>query len=239
MDCINTVLPFLVVLFAYFIRGVAGFGSALITVPLLAFSYPLDAVVPIVVLMDYLGSLSQGLNNRQHIQWRELAILLPFTLVGILLGLFVLHSVDSGVLLKLLGGFVIAFAIYQLLPVATHKGSRLYAIPAGFLGGSVGTFFGTGGPFYVAYFLLLGLTKEMFRPTFAAYFVLDGSLRIAGFLLAGFYLTQEAIELLSVTLCRCGPLYTGSKIQHGISQVSYKRAISGLLILSGASLLIR
>lgn len=239
MEFLSAVLPFLVVLFAYFVRGIAGFGSALITVPLLVFNYPLEAVVPIVVLMDYLGSLSQGINNRQHIAWGELAVLLPFTLVGVLLGLFVLHTVDAGLLLKLLGGFVIAFAIYQLLPAATHKGSRLYAIPSGFLGGSVGTVFGTGGPFYVTYFLFRGLTKEAFRPRFAAYFVVDGSLRIAGFLLAGFYLSKEAIELLWLLPIAGLGLYIGGRTHLSISSLSYKRLISGLLILSGASLLFR
>lgn len=42
----------LIALAAYFVRGVAGFGSALVASPLLAQFYPLTLVVPLVVELD-------------------------------------------------------------------------------------------------------------------------------------------------------------------------------------------
>ena len=60
-----------VLFIAYLVRGIAGFGSGLIAVPLLALLFPIQAVVPVVVLLDYLGSASQGLSNRRLIAWRE------------------------------------------------------------------------------------------------------------------------------------------------------------------------
>jgi uncharacterized membrane protein YfcA len=45
---------------AYLVRGVAGFGSGLIAVPLLSLAAPVPAVVPLVVALDYIGSVSQG-----------------------------------------------------------------------------------------------------------------------------------------------------------------------------------
>lgn len=67
---------------AYLVRGVAGFGSGLIAVTLLALQFPVTMVVPIVVLLDYLGSASQVLKNRGHIAWKEQLPLIPFTLLG-------------------------------------------------------------------------------------------------------------------------------------------------------------
>jgi uncharacterized membrane protein YfcA len=78
---------FVVVLFAaYLVRGMAGFGSGLIAVPLLSFVSPLPLVVPIVVLLDYLGSASQSLRNIERIAWCEQLVLVPFMLVGTLFG---------------------------------------------------------------------------------------------------------------------------------------------------------
>jgi hypothetical protein len=51
----------LVVLCAYWVRGMASFGSGLVAVPLL--TLPVTLVVPVVVALDYLGSASQGIKN--------------------------------------------------------------------------------------------------------------------------------------------------------------------------------
>ena len=48
---------------AYFVRGMAGFGSGVIAVPLLSLVSPVTAVVPLVVSLDYFGSASQGIKN--------------------------------------------------------------------------------------------------------------------------------------------------------------------------------
>jgi len=52
---LSLLFPVSVLFFAYLVRGVAGFGSALIAVPLLALTLPLTIVVPLVVFLDYLG----------------------------------------------------------------------------------------------------------------------------------------------------------------------------------------
>ena len=79
----SLLFPASVLFFAYLIRGIAGFGSALIAVPLLALTLPLTIVVPLVVFLDYLGSASQGMNNRECIQWKEIWPLLPFSVIGV------------------------------------------------------------------------------------------------------------------------------------------------------------
>lgn len=66
------VLSIAVIFFSYFVRGITGFGSALVAVPLLSLMFPITAVVPIVILLDYIGSLSHGVHHRKEIQWREI-----------------------------------------------------------------------------------------------------------------------------------------------------------------------
>ena len=99
----------------------------------------------LVVSLDYIGSASQGMQNRDYVAWKEQLLLVPFMLVGIGAGLLLLHSIPTAVLRKVLGGFVITYAIYQLLLPALG-GSRLLAILCGCLGGLVGTLFGTVDP---------------------------------------------------------------------------------------------
>ena len=49
-----------ILLAAYFIRGITGFGSGLISVPLLALFLPLQFVVPLILLLDFTASIVIG-----------------------------------------------------------------------------------------------------------------------------------------------------------------------------------
>ena len=75
-----------VVFVAYLVRGIAGFGSGLIAVPLLTLVSPVTAVVPVVVSLDYIASVNHSVRNLDDIAWREQVVLLPFMLIGILGG---------------------------------------------------------------------------------------------------------------------------------------------------------
>lgn len=224
---------------AYLVRGIAGFGSGLIAVPLLAIQFSVEMVVPIVVLFDYLGSASQGIRNRDRIVWREELTLLPFAFVGIALGLTLLQSLASQTLRQALGIFVIVYAIYQILPLPVLLGSRLFAVPLGFFGGVIGTLFGTGGPFYVIYFALRELDKDAFRATFAANFLIDGAVRLAAFASFGFFAGEVIWATLAGLPLVATGLWLGGRVHSTLSPDTFKRIISILLFFSGIVLLLR
>ena len=104
---------FVVLSAAYFVRGVAGFGSGLIAIPLLLMWFPLLVAVPLVVALDYLASASQGIKDRQAIQWREIWPLLPFALLGVMGAVYLLQAVDPRLLLKGLAIFIILYANFN------------------------------------------------------------------------------------------------------------------------------
>jgi uncharacterized membrane protein YfcA len=229
-----------VVATAYVVRGVAGFGSGLVAIPFLALMLPVTTAVPMVVFLDYVASASQGVKSRSEIQWREILPLLPFALLGVLTALYLFNTVDTGLLSKGLGGFILLYAVYSLLARATQGlGSRLWAIPAGSFGGLIGTLFGTGGPFYVLFLKHRGLGKTQFRATFATIFLLDGAGRLTGYLFAGLY-SMDLLLILAVTLpIMFAGLYVGSNIHTALSQKAFQTAISILLLISGTSLVLK
>jgi uncharacterized membrane protein YfcA len=234
------ILATAVICSAYLVRGIAGFGSGLIAIPLLALLMPLTVVVPVVVLLDYIASASHGIKHREAIQWRELLPLLPFSVIGVLLALHLFNHVDGQVLQYGLGGFILIFAIYSLFSITPKdKPSILWAAPGGTLGGLIGSLFGTGGPFYVVYLKLRGLGKTQFRATFATIFLIDGIARLFGYLVSGFFnldlikLVAAAIPLMAIGM------YVGGHIHTNLSQQAFQRGISFLLIFSGFSLLLK
>jgi len=74
-----------ILLSAYFIRGITGFGSGLISVPLLALFLPLKFVVPLILLLDFTASIVIGGLNFKRVKWNEIGILIPFGVVGVVL----------------------------------------------------------------------------------------------------------------------------------------------------------
>ncbi len=102
------VYPLLVVAIGFGVLGITGFGSALISVPLLTWVWPLQQVVPLVLLIDFVACLLLG-----GLQWRHLhmAALMRF-FVWILLGVAAGTALSQvpGVLHS--GGLLIALGAY-------------------------------------------------------------------------------------------------------------------------------
>lgn len=231
---------FAVIIAAYLVRGITGFGSGLIAIPLLVIKLPLATAVPLVVTLDYIASASQGVKDRKHICWREIFPLLPFTMLGVGLALYLLKTVETSLLLHSLAIFILLYAVYSLFSKPPKHGlSRMWAAPSGGFGGLVGTLFGTGGPFYVIYLQLRSLEKSQFRATFAAIFLLDGTYRIAGFVATGFF-NVDLLLLLAVLLPVMGiSVYLGGRVHTELTQETFKRGISLLLLASGVTLFIK
>ncbi len=233
-------LATLILTIAYTFRGVTGFGSGLIAIPLLVLILPLSVVVPMMVLLDFIASVSHSIKHREAARWDTIYPLLPFTVIGVLVALFIFKTVDTDLLVTTLGIFILLFALYNLFyPKPAHEGSKLWAIPAGTLGGLVGTLFGTGGPLYVIYLQLRQLDKSTFRATVASIFMLDGGIRVVGFIASGFFI-HETLLLAALGLPIMGAaMYLGGHIHTSISQNTFHRAIGVLLLGSGAALLLK
>jgi len=166
-------------------------------------------------------------------------MLVPFMLIGILGGLYLLTGLPTWVLAKTLGVFVVAFGMYQLLPLRPMRGSRVAATYCGVLGGLLGTLFGTGGPFYAIYLNLRGLDRSAFRATFALNFLIDGGVRLIAYAVMGL-LNRETLLHILVALPLVGAgLYAGGHIQTGLSQRAFVRIIGILLLGSGIALFLR
>ncbi len=228
-----------IVLIAYLVRGICGFGSGLIAIPVLSLMFPLKVAVPLVVMLDYLASAGQGFSLRQSIRWGEVGRLIIPALIGVSTGLLIFHKVDAELLTRFLGGFVFLYALYSLWGPQMPRVSSWWAVPAAISGGAVGTLFGTGGPFYVTYLKARQLDKTVFRATFACIFLLDGAARVVGYVGTAVVDIQLLVLLtMSLPVMILG-MYLGGKIHTSLPAEVFTRGISILLLASGLSLMLR
>lgn len=234
---LQVVLSIIIIFLAYTVKGLSGFGSGLIAIPLLAFMFPLSFIVPVLGLLSYSGTLMQSIHLRKQVVWRDMLPLIPFSLLGIFVAIWLLVNVDANSLVMALGGFVLLYSIYSLLPLPVHTGGRRWAVVAGSCGGMVGALFGTGGPFYVVYLKMRQLDKGQFRATMAMIFLVDGGARIVGYAMSGLFTMQTLwLSLILFPVLLLG-MYVGHHLHIRIEQKRFNQVISLILMLSGLMLL--
>jgi uncharacterized membrane protein YfcA len=228
-----------ILFFAYFVRGISGFGSGLIAVPLLALSHPLTLVVPFILLTDLTASVILGRVARRAVRWDEILPILPGAVVGVVLGVTLLISLDRQKLLLGLGLIVLFFALRNLLGWAGSRPvSRAWALPASLVGGTVSALFGTGGPPYVIYLSHRLHDKSAIRATFSALFMLEGGLRVLVFAATGLLREPRLFVAYALALpVMAAGLWAGSRVHVGLSNQGMMRLIGLLLLASGTSLL--
>jgi uncharacterized membrane protein YfcA len=229
----------LIGLLAYIILGISGFGSALVSIPLLAHFLPLQSVVPLVVLVDFLATVSNGLRFREHVEITELKFLIPAVIIGILSGVTLLATLPKHAALLMLGGFITSYGAYRLVtkPAAAPV-SRWWGIPTGLVGGLLGGLFGVGGPIYATYMAARIHDPAKMRATLSAVFSISTGLRLTLYLISGLLLQSE-VWWAFMMLLPAMPigLMIGYRLHATLSRQQISAFISLLLVASGLSLL--
>jgi uncharacterized protein len=234
-----------VIVLAFAVRGTAGFGGGAIAVPLLALALPVQLVIAVVTVLNLLASIGHGLRHWRHIVWRELAFMLPFMLLGVGAGLYLLNELDTNALRRALGVFVIAYALFALASAARplrlpHPAVRPAGGVLGTLAGFVGAAFGgAAGPLYAIYYSHLELARDAFRVTITTTLLMQASLRVAGYAGLGFY---DWPTLLVLAVAIPFMLIGGRLAEMIATRIElnvFNRIVALVLIVSGAALLAR
>lgn len=232
-----------VLLIAYSVFGMTGFGATIIAVPILIHVMPLQFAVPMAVLFDMACTAAVGGSNRHLVSLPELKRLFPWMLIGIAVGTILLDKLGTRWPLIALGVFVLAVCARGLL--AAQAMSRpslhpLWALPFGLVGGVFSALFGTGGPIYTIYLTRQLTDVDRFRATIAVVILISGITRVVTFGSAGFY-SQDSLLLIAAALLPIALLgaFVGSKFRTRVSQALQKKCILLLLAAAGASALLR
>jgi hypothetical protein len=102
----------LVIFVGYTIFGATGFGASPLTIPVLAQVLPLPFVLSLAALLDLSSGLALSFHTRRQADTRELLTLLPFTLIGLTLGVTLLVRLPRETTVLALGLFVCVYALH-------------------------------------------------------------------------------------------------------------------------------
>jgi uncharacterized membrane protein YfcA len=221
--------------------GLTGFGAALVTIPLASHLVPLPFALALFALSDLVSAFGVGLENPRNSVRYEWTRLVPMILAGTAVGITALVNLPRAVGMLLLGVFVLSFALYSLV---RRPGARVisahWAWLAGFAGGITSSLFGAGGPPYVIYLSQRGLTKEQFRATLGFATMTSISLRVLAFFVTGLLLDLRVWIAAAVAVpAAFAGIMVSRRVFHRISRDMLLRAVTVMLLASGASLIVR
>ncbi len=177
---------FFAVTFAFFVRGVAGFGNALILAPILIL---IVSPKPVVVINLLLGVVANGVllpYAFRNMNRRVVMIMAACSLPGIPLGTWVIKIIASSDLKVLIGGLTVFFALliaFGLTP--RFRRERLSAGVAGFLSGVLASATSLGGPPAILFMHNQDWGKEVVHATLAVFFFFGCCFSLAALAISG------------------------------------------------------
>ena len=227
----------MVVLLATLIRSTFGFGEALIAVPLLALTIPVEIAAPLAVLLSITVAAVVVVQDWRKIHLRSTAWLLAPTFVGIPLGIALLTRVNEHVVKAALGVLIAAFSGYFLLsrkPHKVHGESRALLLGCGFLAGVLGGAYGMNGPPLVIYGAIQRWSPQYFRATLQGYFLPASIVAMAGYWFAGVWVPAVTHYYLISLAVAIPAIFLGRALNHRLRTESFMNYLHAGLVCVGA-----
>lgn len=251
--------PELVVFVAFVLGGIvhttAGFGSALVAMPLTTIVIDVRVATPLQAFAGLSLCILIFYQHREHWLWWESLPLILGAVVGIPIGTYALTSLPQSIVLGCLAVVVLGYAIFDLISTRRRgqdellderagepSATRMQAGSAGIAGlfsGILAGAYATGGPPVVIYAVIRGWRKERFKSILQSLFIFSGS-----FLL----LWQASRGLITWDVGKYAVfaypgLFTGMVIGRAIDRhidhVRFRKLVLAVLIVLGIMLLLR
>ena len=139
------------------LSGSAGFGGALLLLPMLTHTVGSTWAVPLLTLAQIVGNASRMALGFREIRWRPVALFLSTGLPGAILGALCFVSIPKSTIIRVIGSAILAFVVLRLSGRLQFAAGKWTLVTVGALSGFLSGLVGSAGPLGSAVFLSLGL----------------------------------------------------------------------------------
>ena len=177
-----------------FVNGIAGFGAALVAMPIVAIGLDMPLALTSCTLVVLVLNVQMFWIYRRHLNGFGFAGVMAGGIPGAAVGILMLRSLPEEGLKFGLGTMLIIYSIWGLsrnTPSPARLGGRWAAL-AGFLSTSLGAAFGINGPSLAAYLAARGGTAQEFKAAMAASLIASCALIMLAHGVAGMYTVRSA-----------------------------------------------
>jgi uncharacterized membrane protein YfcA len=226
-----------------FVKSVTGMGFPLIAIPILTLFIGVEDAVVVIAIPNIFANflLCFGVREeRKHA--RDLRALIVAAILGAIAGTLVLVEAPEEPLLLGLAASVFIFVVQRWRspePTLTPATSRRWAPVAGVLAGFSHGAVGVSGPIVAMWVHGYRLSKNAYVFSVTSLFLVAGLAQLVVLVSTGQFRREHLIAssvALLATLCM---LPVGTRMRSRIGGRLFDRLILGLLVLSGAALVMR
>jgi len=231
---LTIIIGFFVMFLAGVTQGLTGFGFALVSVPLLMIFLPIKMVVPIVLILSTLVSITILLEARKWVDLKKILPMMVTGTIGVPLGTYLLTVLNVSLLKVFVGSVITLFAVAFLSGFRKKiKREGLAFASVGVISGLLNGSTAMSGPPVILFFTNQDVNKKVFRANLVAYFITLNLVTIPIFIIAGL-MSREVVNYAFLFLpgMVLGAL-TGIKISHRVEEKSFKRIVLVIVMVVG------
>jgi uncharacterized membrane protein YfcA len=215
----------------------AGFGSLAVPMMALAVTVPQAAamLMPVLLVMDMLGLAA----FRKHFDLKLIRFLIPWGLLGTLVGTFSFKLLDAKLVAGVVGVFTLAFLAQRLVfppkPDSPHPPKWLGAILT-VMSGFTSFVAHAGGPPVNAYVIPMRLSPLVFAATMSVYFTAMNLSKWIPYAWLGLLdMRNMATSLALLPFAPIG-VWVGVRLAHHVKPVLFYRLVYAGMLLTGVKL---
>jgi len=220
------------------ISGAAGFGGALLLLPLLTKTIGTEMAVPVLTIGQLIGNLSRVFFGFKEIKWKPVLIFITGAVPMSIVGAYSFVKVPKDVITRGIGLTIIIFVILKYFKLLNIKSSDKTMLIGGGLVGLISGLVGSAGPIGAAIFLSLNLSPTAYISSEAVTAV---AMHISKTVIYEKYLGigLDALEIgLFIGLAMFLGTWFGRKIINRMSKEMFTKFVGVLLAIIGIQMLI-
>lgn len=239
MDLLTLLIVGLVALLASLLAAVAGFGGAVVLLPVLVWAFGVRDAVPILTVVQVVGNGSRVAFNRRELVWPVAGWFalgaVPLAVVG---GL-VFATAPAAFLSRLLGAFLLLAVGYRHTALGRRASIDLHGFA--WLGAAAGfgsALIGTVGPLVAPFFLAYGLLGGAYIGTEAVTALSMHMVKLAVYGGAAILTAQAVTTGLGIGGVMVLGTYVGKRLLERVPTYVFPLLIEAVLVISGLQLLL-
>lgn len=224
----------LAVLLAGFLRGLTGFGFALVAVPIVSTLVEPQIVVPMILIHGVVTSIPLLIHARREMQPLRIWPLMLGAIIGAPIGSYLLVALDADTLRLLIGIVALGFALLLLAGFSRPvKQERLAFLPVGFLSGVLNGSSSLAGPPVILFFANQRIPPMIFRANILLLFFSTNLATIVAFIVGQVFSVDSFLLAFAFGPSLLIGTYLGARYSHSVNARVFRRVALAVVMASG------